>query len=385
MKIYGIGLVGYGGFGQFLHGTYDGLPNARVTAIADERMPEVPGDVEVFASASELFATPEVEVVVIATPPGSHGDLGCAAMEAGKHVLIEKPLALSREEARRLIATRDRTGVVATVDFMLRFNPVVEAVQEWCRSGAFGALRRVLVENYAQDEALPRTHWFWDAAQSGGILVEHAVHFIDIVHGCTDAGPARIEGFQVARASGQIDRVGLQVLYDDGLMMSQYHAFSRPGFFEHTSMRFVFDLLQLEVVGWIPLEGRFRALLNPSSEAALYDLTGIQLTAREAIQAVQDEQRLQGEGETGAMQIPVVRSGGVTYDVAHMVEGTFSLPQPKSVAYAEALQALMADLLQAIEQPGHQMRVTLEDGLSSLEVALAGTDRAAWQETKKSR
>ena len=96
-------------------------------------------------------------------------------MEAGKHVIIEKPVATTSADADRLVEIRDRIGRVAAVDFMMRCTPIVEAIASWKPKLPFGRLRRVVIENHAQDETIDADHWFWDASQSGGILVELAV------------------------------------------------------------------------------------------------------------------------------------------------------------------------------------------------------------------
>ncbi len=370
-----VGIIGFGGFGRFLQRSWEGLDSVEIVAVADEAPGVAADGLRLFQDWHALVGDPDVDVVSIATPPSSHAEIACAAMEAGKHVLIEKPLATSMEDARRIVVTRDRTGVVATVDFMLRVNPIVELLTRWARDRPFGALRRVLVENYAQDESLSREHWFWDREISGGILVEHAVHFIDVVHGCTAASPARVDGFSVTREDGRKDRMGMTVVYEDGLVMTQYHAFSRPGFFEATSMRFVFDLAEVEVSGWIPLSGRIRALVSERIEGEIGQMPGVEITRREPIAGIEDHSRPVGwgGGASGKETERRVRSGGVEYDVRHLVEATYTLSEDKSTVYANCLRAMMDDLVRAIHDPAHRTRVTLEDGVASLEVALRGS------------
>lgn len=87
-------------------------------------------------------------------------------MEAGKHVIIEKPVATTSADADRLLEIRDRTGRVAAVDFMMRFTPIVEAIASWKHELPFGRLRRVVIENHAQDETISAGHWFWDTTRA---------------------------------------------------------------------------------------------------------------------------------------------------------------------------------------------------------------------------
>ncbi|HEX7071244.1 MAG TPA: Gfo/Idh/MocA family oxidoreductase [Rhodothermales bacterium] len=378
-----VGIVGFGGFGQFLRRSWDRLPTVQVVAVADESPAVNAEGLSLYRDWRALMQDPGVDLVAVATPPASHAEIACAALEAGKHVLVEKPLATTREDALRIIDASKRSGRVATVDYMLRFDPIVELLHRWARTGPFGRLRRVLVENHAQDETLPRQHWFWDRSLSGGILVEHSVHFIDLVSGCTDAAPASVDGFAVNRDDGRTDRMGMTVLFGDGLVMTQYHAFARPGFFETTSMRFTFDLADVEVEGWIPLSGRIRALVSARTEDEVRSLPGLEILRREDVSGVEDESRPAGWGasptdSSNAGPEPpastrLIRSGGEEYDVSHLVEAQFALPDDKSTVYANCLRSLMSDVVSAIHDPDHALRVTLDHGLASLDVALRAT------------
>ncbi|HMB90653.1 MAG TPA: Gfo/Idh/MocA family oxidoreductase [Rhodothermales bacterium] len=359
-----LGIIGYGGFGAFIHQAWAQLDAIHVLAVADANPARQPGGVTFYPSWQDLIADPQIDLVAVATPPSTHVEIACAAMQAGKHVLIEKPLATTREDAQRILSVRDATGRMATVDFMLRFNPIVEALHTWSRNGSFGQLRRVVVENYAQDETLPSEHWFWNPALSGGILVEHAVHFIDIVHACTAAPVQRVDGVCLQRNPQQTDRTMATVVYEDGLVATHYHAFMRPNIFEKTSMRFVFDLAQLDIEGWIPLSGQITALVHGENRPALTRLPDFRVVREESL----------GNGEAQLLQ-----SGGETYQADHLMEGTFSIPMPKSDVYTVCLQGLMSDFVAAIHDPKHQMRVTLEDGMASLKTALRATEHAQQQ------
>lgn len=369
----GIGIIGFGGFGQFLARSWSEMRSVSVRAVADTNSDLAPPKLRFYVDWRQLLADPDVEVVSIATPPSTHCEMACAAMRAGKHILIEKPLATTLDGADRILAVQQETGRIVGVDYMLRFNPIVEAMQKWSKAGFFGRLRRVVVENYAQDEALPADHWFWDREISGGILVEHAVHFVDVVHGCTDAEARSVDGYGLIREDGRMDRMGLTAIYDDEVVMQQYHAFSRPGFFEDTSMRFVFDLAQVEVEGWIPLKGRVAALVSDESERSLHRLPGLSIEERTSVQRAEDSSRPEGWGPVSRSEI---RSGGVAYGVDELVRGSFTLAAAKSEAYASALRSTMADLVTAIRNPAHRLRAGLPEGVRSLRIASEATSRA---------
>ena len=365
MPILKLGIIGYGGFGAFIHQAWTQLDAIHVIAVADADTTRQPEGVTFYASWQDLIADPHIDLVAIATPPSTHAEIACAAMQAGKHVLIEKPLATTHEDAQRILSVRDATGRLATVDFMLRFNPIVEALHAWSQNGSFGRLRRVVVENYAQDETLPPEHWFWNSALSGRVLVEHAVHFIDIVHACAATPVQRVDGVRVQRNPQQTDRMMATVVYEDGLVATHYHAFMRPTIFEKTSMRFVFDLAQLDVDGWIPLSGQVTALVHSENRPALAHLPDFRIGRETPL----------GPGEAQRLQ-----SGGENYKAEHMIEGTFAIPRPKSEVYTACLQGLMSDFVAAVHDPTHRLRVTLEDGFSSLETALQATEHAQQQD-----
>jgi predicted dehydrogenase len=179
---------------------------------------------------------------VITTPPNLHAPIAGAAMEAGKHVLIEKPVATALSDAERLLEIRDRTKRVANVDFMMRFTSVAEILAQWANDKLFGELRHAVVENQGKDENLPPEHWFWDPAQSGGILVEHAGHLLDLIASFTDARPIGVGGWSHRRGNGLEDTMFALVCYDNGLTVTHHHAFTRPAFFERTTIRLWYGL-----------------------------------------------------------------------------------------------------------------------------------------------
>jgi predicted dehydrogenase len=362
-RAVGIGIVGYGGFGRFLHETWAKMDRVRVEAVADNGLASVTS-VPSYSDWKDLLTHPGIDLVAIATPPAQHAEIACAALAAGKHVIVEKPIATTRKDAQRVLDARNRSGRVATVDFMLRFNPVVEAIHAWCSNKAFGELRRVLVENYAQDESLPPGHWFWSREDSGGILVEHAVHFIDIVQGCRPGRATQVFGARQRRNPDQEDRMLATVIHEGGLTESHYHAFSRPKEFERTSMRFVFDLAEVDVRGWIPMAGEVTALVNIDSESELDRLPGFRVTHRKALPLVD---------ETGGRSS---HASSLGRGKQTLLEGAFAMFVTKAEAYAAALRGLMNDVLAGMENPGHPLRVTLEDAIVGLEIALRATEAA---------
>ncbi|PYQ43643.1 MAG: NAD-binding protein, partial [Acidobacteria bacterium] len=101
------------------------------------------GIAKAYGSYEELLADPGIDAVYIPLPNHLHVPWSIKAAEAGKHVLCEKPIALSADEARTLLAVRDRTGVLIQEAFMVRTHPQWLAVREEVRGGRLGDLRAI--------------------------------------------------------------------------------------------------------------------------------------------------------------------------------------------------------------------------------------------------
>ncbi len=139
-----IGLCGFGYWGPNLFRALSGNPGLTVVGVAEpraERRALVPGASQaltLFVSAEEMIDHRSVEAVVIATPVAFHFDLAARALKQGKHVLVEKPMCASVEQARELIAIAERSGATLMVDHTFIFHGVVQKLAELKRSGALG-------------------------------------------------------------------------------------------------------------------------------------------------------------------------------------------------------------------------------------------------------
>jgi predicted dehydrogenase len=131
-----------------------------------------------YASIEELAAAPEVEAIYIATPNADHHRMVLTAARAGKHVLCEKPLALSAGHGREMIEACRAAAVVFRLAFQIRLEEILVRVREIVQSGALGELRSVVFERIAP----LRQHGAWrDDPRQGGVLFDVAVHLFDQV------------------------------------------------------------------------------------------------------------------------------------------------------------------------------------------------------------
>ncbi|WP_394772875.1 Gfo/Idh/MocA family protein [Flavobacterium sp.] len=374
MKKYKVGIIGYGGFGKFLHHWWTKLENVEVVAVADSGgHSNHVENVTLYHDWKQLIDNPEIDIVSIVTPPGLHVEMACAAMKAGKHVLLEKPVAITDEGARQILETQKETGKIVTVDHMIRYNPIIQNFMKLGHDGVLGKLRHVVVNNYAQDETLPENHWFWDEKLSGGILVEHGVHFFDIVKALSGQHYKEVYGTSQNRNAAQRDQVAALVLYNDGLIANYYHAFSGPGVFEQTTINLVYDLARIVIEGWMPMKGTVKALVNEKNKEQFNNIPGWTMNKSESLDKLNDVSRPEGWGASDESTSEVKKQthfGGIAYDVDEMVSGTFEIQETKGEVYGKCVQSILSDLILKIENPNHKLTITVEDAVEALTIAI---------------
>lgn len=129
----------------------------------------------------DLLASYEVDAVGVCTPPDSHARIAVAAMEAGKHVWVDKPLALSRQDCLRMIEQAKRRKAIAVTGFHMRFHRLVRQAQECLRGGAVGAVESVRLAWHSPRSDRQAPEWKRRRASGGGALIEIAVHHFDLL------------------------------------------------------------------------------------------------------------------------------------------------------------------------------------------------------------
>ncbi|MFP4055596.1 MAG: Gfo/Idh/MocA family protein [Candidatus Brocadiia bacterium] len=184
MAPIGIGVIGCGGI---FHGAY--VPylewqseRARVVAVHDVKDGTAAREAARFGaqrceSPSALLARDDVEAVIIAAHPRPHCELAVAAAQAGKHILVEKPMCRSVAEADRMIAAAEGAAVRLQVAYILRFRPARQKLKALLDEGTLGAPHLVYCNQVSWFP--PRHPWLFVREESGGMLVEQAIHVLD--------------------------------------------------------------------------------------------------------------------------------------------------------------------------------------------------------------
>lgn len=140
--------------------------------------------IHLFSSAEELIASPDVDIVSICLPSGLHAPMALACIRAGKHVILEKPMAFTAAEADEIIAEADRAGVKVTVISQLRYTPAVAALKKAVDEGHFGKVMAadVYMKYYRSEEYYASSNWRGTLKMDGGgALMNQGIHGVDLL------------------------------------------------------------------------------------------------------------------------------------------------------------------------------------------------------------
>ena len=367
----GLGLVGAGAFGLFCLEAFADVDRVRLTAAARAGRPEA---IEVcdrlsvprLPKYSDVIRHPDVDVVYVATPPSSHRELVLEALRAGKHVLCEKPLALRADDASEMVGAAREGGRMLATNFVMRHSPAVEIVKRILDAGVLGKVLSASVTNCGSDSGLFPDHWFWDRSLSGGIFIEHGVHFFDMYehwlgpgHICSAHAESRDNG-------GMEDRVMCTVRHGagagvEGTLVTHYHGFDQIAHMDRTDHRLVCEMGDVHVSGWVPLQ--------VTVDAALDD------AGADALAACCPAGQLRTI-ETFAPETMDVSGRGKPRHVTRRVRLDYADPLSKQDLYTKCVRDLLADQVAWLVDAGHRRKVTEDSGLSALRLAEAATDLA---------
>ncbi|MCE5286390.1 MAG: Gfo/Idh/MocA family oxidoreductase [Pelosinus sp.] len=188
MQTYGFGIIGCGRISKNHMESIKAVPGAKLVAASDIVEEKLAKTVEKYeckgySDYHELLANPEVQIVNICTESGLHARIAIEAMKAGKHVIVEKPMAMSLVEADQMIATAQTMGVKLGVVHQNRFNNAIVKVRSALEKGKFGKLTHAsaVVRWNRNDEYYSQAPWRGTWAQDGGCLMNQSIHNIDLL------------------------------------------------------------------------------------------------------------------------------------------------------------------------------------------------------------
>src|SRR2546421_723178 len=211
----GFAIIGCGMIARFHAKALADIPGAKIVALADSELPRAKkladelglGDGNIYPDLPPLLARRDVDVVIVATPSGVHMDPAVAAANAGKHVVVEKPLEITVERCDRIIDACDKNRVKLCTIFPSRFTDANRALKDAVDAGRFGRL--TLGETTCKwwrsqayyDQGGWRGTW---ALDGGGALMNQAIHNVDLL--LWMMGPAtHVSGFTSTLAHERIE------------------------------------------------------------------------------------------------------------------------------------------------------------------------------------
>jgi predicted dehydrogenase len=319
----GIAVIGAGYWGPNLVRNAQATPGLRLEYLCDldlERAKRVLGDystVRASTSLDEVLADPRVSAVAIATPAATHLPVAMAALAAGKHVLVEKPMAATSEQGRQLVWAAERSGLVLMLDHTYCYTPAVAHLRRTVRDGGIGTVQYMDSVRINLGLVAPDVDVLWDLAPHDlsifqVILPDDVVPVAVAAHGSDPIGAGR----------ACVAHLTLRLSND---AMAHVHV----NWLSPTKIRTMVVGGSTRTVVWDDL--------NPSQRLSIYD-------------------RGVDRGDVSTLDAPERAQTIVSYRIGDMIAP--ALPE------REALRAVMAEFADSITQ----RRAPLTDGRSGLRV-----------------
>ncbi|HTH56669.1 MAG TPA: Gfo/Idh/MocA family oxidoreductase [Cyclobacteriaceae bacterium] len=354
-----IAVIGAGGFAHFATSEFIQVPGVTLAGIYDEnrenalRLKQIELKAKIFDTLDELCRDPSIDLVYIATPPFLHYAQSKKALLAGKHVICEKPAAITLPHALELKNIASDRKLLFVVNLMQRYNKLYDAVRKLIEHHVLGDFLHGFFENYASDEFLTEQHWFWDEDKSGGIFIEHGVHFFDMFSGWL--GDAKVIAAQKSNRRGfknVWDRVQASVQYSGGCVHF-YHGFDQPKAMDRQEMRLLFEKGEITLYEWVPTRLKMTALCDDVNLKTLRSI--FPKASIETIEGHDEDKVCHGRFKEIKYRYKI------KLDTGGAVE--------KQVLYQELVTAMFKDQLTWLKDREHVRKITDLNAVDSLRLA----------------
>jgi predicted dehydrogenase len=359
-----IGIVGAGGFSGFAAKAFLLIPGVKIIAVTDinkdaaiQMADEL--NAKTYNNYEEFLKEKSIDLVYIATPPFLHYQQSRMALLAGKHVICEKPAALKTSEAEELCALAASGQLLYVVNLMQRYNPLYDVVNKIVKGKILGNFLHGFFENYASDEKLDADHWFWNETKSGGIFIEHGVHFFDMFSGWLGAGKV-VNALQIKRPIADekiIDRVQSTVLYKDGIV-NFYHGFDQPGILDRQEMRLQFERGEITLYEWVPVKMKLHGLLQNEQLKVLKEMVG-------DFSIIDHNKTKTGNQKVKGRFVEINFDKEITLECGNVAE--------KQIRYQQLLVSMLTDQWNWIKDHNHKRVIDDSNAVESLKIAEQAT------------
>jgi predicted dehydrogenase len=214
-----IGVIGYGYWGPNLVRSFADIPGAEVIAVSDfqvNRLAKVQSRypaVKLTTNSQDLFADPNIDAIAIATPVSTHYNLALAALQAGKHVLVEKPMTVSSQQAMRLIDEAERRNLVLMVDHTFVYTGAVRKMQELVATKVIGDI-------YYYDSVRVNLGLF---QHDVNVIWDLAVHDLSIMDYVLPSKPYAVSATGMSHISSEPENIAYLTLFFDHNLIAHIH------------------------------------------------------------------------------------------------------------------------------------------------------------------
>ncbi|QDU34448.1 Glucose--fructose oxidoreductase precursor [Poriferisphaera corsica] len=366
-------LIGCGGFGRFCLDQYKQMSNLKIVGVFDLDQTlctktAIEHQITAYTDIDQLLKSDEIDLVHIATPPFAHTNIAIQALNNGKHVLCEKPLTLTLDEAQCMIELARSQKRVLAANLIMRYDPLSQKVKQLIDSNILGQPLHGFFENYAADEPLPPTHWFWKPELSGGIFIEHGVHFFDLYRYWL--GDFKISSAQHTARPNQLtddgrpimDQVNCTAIVRDYIPVNFYHGFTQPHRLDRQEMRIVFERGSIRLFEWVPTSYELDCILSK------HDFEQVQTILQpQSFEITENYSQTDREFHS--------------YNRDYLIDGRYRITgdvqMPKTDLYGHMVRALLDDQITFIHNPNHQRLLTEDNGFTSLQAAVHATELAS--------
>ncbi|HEY6214891.1 MAG TPA: Gfo/Idh/MocA family oxidoreductase [Vicinamibacterales bacterium] len=217
-----VGVVGYGYWGPNIVRNFAETPGCQVVGVADMRADRLAlvraryPAVRTFADPNELVGDRRVDAVVIVTPVSTHYDLALQALRSGKHVLVEKPLAATSEQALRLVDEADRRSLVLSVDHTFVYTGAVRKIRELITADRTDGVGDI----YYYDSVRVNLGLF---QHDVNVMWDLAVHDLAIMDYVLPSRPVAVSATGMSHLSGRQENIAYLTLFFEERLMAHLH------------------------------------------------------------------------------------------------------------------------------------------------------------------
>ncbi|MDB6028186.1 MAG: Oxidoreductase domain protein [Verrucomicrobiales bacterium] len=193
----GLGAMGFSHVNSFAKLCADTVEIATVCSSNEaniKKVRDLAPNVRLFKDEAELIQSP-LDAIIVSTPNFTHVSLALAILRAGKHLFLEKPCGITREECKKLLDASEKSDRIIMIGHELRYSPFFLKMKELVDAGEIGTPRMVWTREFRGPFQKKSQDWIQDSRRSGGMLVDKNCHHFDLMNWWVNSKPKRVAAF----------------------------------------------------------------------------------------------------------------------------------------------------------------------------------------------